>query len=1059
MRFIKYAVGITLALIVVVVLALVAAATLIDPNAFKGRIENQVAETTGRTLSIDGDIEWGFWPKIRLHTGPVELSNAPGFGDAPFLKLDEFEFAVATWPLVMSDIKMDAVKLYGFELNLEKNADGETNWDDLAGEGTKDDRGDEEDHGAGGGDLGDLPAIALGGVDIRDARITYRDASTGQDLALTEINASTGALELGDPVDLTVTMNIASAHPDIDGDAKLSTRVVYDLGAEHYVVDPLSFVSNLSGPRIPGGKTKLALSGVIDADLGAGTVDVTGLTFEGLDTTLAAKLVAFDLDRDRPSARGSLDVDGQDLAMIFRVLESPIADQLGRAPDRSFSVDVDFDANMREGKVAVPTLAAVLLGAKLGGELSASEADTDTPKVTGRLTAGGPDLPALIALAGQIQGDERLREAGQKLAAARDASFAFETAFDADLDSGRVEVSTLKARGLGLDLDGALAASNINADSGSIDGSLQLTGSDLSALFAAADQEGLADVVRSLTVDAGFSGTTADVAVSPLSAVLTVAGPTIPSGPADLELKAAAAGANLDAGTARVDALSITGLGLNLTGNLEAEKLTSEPEAKGDLKIAPFDLRAFLTSLETELPPMADATTLTRFALDTAFKGSTKRASIDRLKVELDDTTLTGKLAVTDLEKQSLTFDLDIDRIDADRYLPPPAQAGADAGSKPTANKPAAPVTPETAAAGAATELPLERLRSLDVQGDVSVGELKVSGATMEAIEVSIRAKDGDIRVDPLSARLYEGGYNGDIAIDATTDIPALTLASSLDGVKIRPLLEDLAGNGMIGGTANIDLDFRAAGATVEGLKKDLNGQAELDVSEGTIRGLTGLAKLGERVGGVASLMSGDIAGAARSADAGEAPKALYFTGLSATAVATDGVLTNDDLSLEAPLIRASGEGTLVDFHSNTMDYTTVVTIVATLQGEGGKSLEEITGLPLPMLRQLKGIPIEVRRYGPMDAAKTEVNWAKLSEKMPAGEFKDAIKTGDTLSRLKDDPESVVKEKLFDKLIGGEEDRAGETGSDTGTGAENAEPASPEDKVKDKAKELLKGLF
>jgi len=1061
MKFIKYAIGATVGLVVVVIALVFAVVTFVDPNAFKGRIEDQVAAETGRTLSIDGDIEWGFWPKIRLKTGAIALSNAPGFGDAPFLKLDEFEFAVATWPLVTSDIKMDAVKLYGFEVNLAKNAEGVTNWADLAGEGQRD---AEDDHGGGGGDLGDLPAIALGGVDIRDAKITYRDASTGQDLTLSKINVTTGPLELGDPVDLTMTMDLASKKPDIDGDANFSATIVYDLGAEHYVVEPMTFVSNLAGPRIPGGKTTLNLGGTIDADMGEGVVEVKGLSFSGLDTEMKTELTAFDLKRDKPGARGSVDIDGKDIALVFRILESPIADQLAAAPDRSFAFDLDFDANMREGNVAVPTLEASLLGTNVDGQLVASHADTEKPKVTGSLTAAGPDLPALVALAGQLAGDDALREMGSKLGSTRDKTFSFETAFDADLKSGKVAVSSLKGKGLGLTLDGGLTAANVNSDSGKIDGRVSLEGRNLKPLLAAAGQEGLGDVVQALSANAGFSGTTANLALAPLSVTTTVAGPTIPNGPVDLKLTAGSAGANLDDETASVKDLKITGLGLNLTGNLDASKITSAPEATGSLEIEPFDLRAFMTSLEQELPPMADPKTLTRFGLDTTFSGSTRKASIDRLAVVLDETRLTGTVSIDDLEKQSLRFDLEIDQIDADRYLPPPTKEAKGGDAKGTANKPA-PVTPETAAAGAATELPVEMLRALDVDGDIDIGQLKISGATMQAIKVSVRAKDGDLRVDPVSAKLYEGGYDGKIGLDATTDTPAVTIDSTLSGVKIRPLLEDVAGNGMIGGTADIALDFRGAGATPEAIQKSLNGEAKLSVSEGTIRGLTGLSKLGQRVGGVSSLMSGDVAGAARSADggSGDAPKELYFTGLSATAVAKDGVVTNDDLTLEAPLIRATGNGTLVDFHKNAIDYTTEVTIVATLQGEGGKSLEDITGLPVPMLRQLKGIPISVRRHGPLDAQKTEVDWAKLTASMPDGNLKDAFKTGDTLNRLKENPGDVVKEKLFDKLLGGKKtEEAAPAPSDAGGDAPAAAPEAPksaEDEVKDKAEKMLKGLF
>ena len=42
--------------------------------------------------------------------------------------------------------------------------------------------------------------------------------------------------------------------------------------------------------------------------------------------------------------------------------------------------------------------------------------------------------------------------------------------------------------------------------------------------------------------------------------------------------------------------------------------------------------------------------------------------------MKLDDTTMRGMLGVADFAAKALRFDLNVDRIDADRYLPPPTE-------------------------------------------------------------------------------------------------------------------------------------------------------------------------------------------------------------------------------------------------------------------------------------------------------------------------------------------------------------------------------------------------
>ena len=61
----------------------------------------------------------------------------------------------------------------------------------------------------------------------------------------------------------------------------------------------------------------------------------------------------------------------------------------------------------------------------------ASNIDSDTPAMKGKLKASGPDLPTLLQVAGQFEGgeDPKLKILGEKLSKASNKSFEVNTEF------------------------------------------------------------------------------------------------------------------------------------------------------------------------------------------------------------------------------------------------------------------------------------------------------------------------------------------------------------------------------------------------------------------------------------------------------------------------------------------------------------------------------------------------------------------------------------------------------------------------------------------------------
>ena len=93
-RSIKYF-FIFLALLLLVALAFVAT---FDANNYKPQIIEQVEAATGRTFSIDGDIDISIFPWIGLKIEGVSLGNDKGFKAKSFASIKQLDIKVNVLP-------------------------------------------------------------------------------------------------------------------------------------------------------------------------------------------------------------------------------------------------------------------------------------------------------------------------------------------------------------------------------------------------------------------------------------------------------------------------------------------------------------------------------------------------------------------------------------------------------------------------------------------------------------------------------------------------------------------------------------------------------------------------------------------------------------------------------------------------------------------------------------------------------------------------------------------------------------------------------------------------
>jgi AsmA protein len=586
---------------------------------------------------------------------------------------------------------------------------------------------------------------------------------------------------------------------------------------------------------------------------------------------------------------------------------------------------------MAQGTVAIPDVRMNLLGASIKGNVQAERVQTRTPLIKGNISAGGPDLPTLMQVAGKMAGESRLSDLGSQLARTGQKKFHADMAVDMDLEQGRVHVPNLDIAALGITLKGNVAASRLNAGDADLAGEVALEGKDLGRLLQALNQPALGDLLDTVTGQVRFNGNNRNLTLDPLNMRLGLAGKKIPGAPVFVTLDAPVQW-QMDPQRMEVPSFTLSGLDLAVSGGLTAENLQTSPEFSGNVAAAPFNLRQLAKKLAIALPETSDDKVFQKVGLETAFAGSATDIRLTGLSGVLDDTKLNGSMAVKNFSDPDITLDLAVDQINVDRYLPP---SSPDAKGKKQASK---PVTPETVAAGAGTEIPMEQLRNLKVNASLAVGDLVVSGASLSNVRAKLMAKDGIIDAAPLSANLYNGAYDGKVKLNATGNIPEITVDSTLKGIEVEPLLTDMTDKAMIRGTGDVTAALTTGGKTVDAMKQQLSGNLSFSFKNGAVKGFNA----GKFLRSLKSLRDN------RTFSVSEEEE-TDFTELTGNPVVTNWVVVLDDLSGKSPALRVSGTGTVLDIVKETIDYKAVITVVETSKGQAGKELTELAGISVPI--------------------------------------------------------------------------------------------------------------
>ncbi len=446
-------------------------------------------------------------------------------------------------------------------------------------------------------------------------------------------------------------------------------------------------------------------------------------------------------------------------------------------------------------------------------------------------------------------------------------------------------------------------------------------------------------------------------------------------------------------------------LGVSMSANVEPFSYSGSPQPKAKLRVAEFSLKELMQALDVEPPATADSSALSRLSLSANAAVGADALTLDAMTLELDDSIMVGSLSLPITEGGAIRFDLNVDTINLDGYMAPADNTVDDAGGGSDDD----------------IEIPADMIRGLNASGRFTIDRAFLSGMEFTNLELGLQSSGGKLRLNPLTAELYEGTYSGDVRIDASQDVPAISVNERLAGVNLSALAKSMFDQDNISGTINGSFILAGAGRNLASIRQDLDGTMSLELVDGAWEGTDVWYQL----------RSARAMFRQEPAPEPMLPARTEFTSVSATGTVTNGIFRNDDLIIKLPFLQLTGSG-IVDLPAAQVNYSVQARIFDNPELRSGISEGELADFTKTV------VPVKIT--GPLSSPSIRPDIEAV--------FRQQVEVA-----LEEQKEKL-KNRLLDRLFGGEDE---EQTNEEQPGEQNQEEADDlEEQLK---KKLLKSLI
>jgi AsmA protein len=309
-------------------------------------------------------------------------------------------------------------------------------------------------------------------------------------------------------------------------------------------------------------------------------------------------------------------------------------------------------------------------------------------------------------------------------------------------------------------------------------------------------------------------------------------------------------------------------------------------------------------------------------------------------------------------------------------------------------------------------------IRGLNANGSFKIARAYLSGMEFTDLELGLQSSGGKLRLHPIAAVLYDGTYNGDVRIDASRDIPSISVNERLADVNLASLAKAMFDQDNISGTIHGSFVLSGAGRNLAAIRQDLDGDMSIELNDGAWEGTDVWHQLR-----MARAMFRQ-----EPTPPPDLPARTEFTSVSATGKVTDGIFRNDDLLVELPFLQLTGKG-IVDLPAAQVNYSVEARVFDKPELMAGISEAELADFTKTV------VPIKIT--GPLASPSVRPDIEAIFQQQVEGAL--------------EEQKEELKNRLIERLLGGDEKEQADENQ-----IEEAEEESLEDQLKRK---LLKDLI
>lgn len=621
-KFIKYALISIVSVVVLGAIAVTLLVTLVNPNRFKPFIEKAVYESTGRKLTLSGDISWKIYPNLGVTVRDVSLSNPAGFKTPNLVALNSADVSVGLIPLLSNHVVVKTLAVDGLDLALIKQ-NGVNNWTFVppASESSQ-----------ASGDAGKPQAFQLEMKDfsLSNSSIHFDDFDSNKHYGVdkTNLTVSTGfggvikfdqaadRLEL-DKVKLNyndlaigeLNFNLQQlANPQYVGDVVFTTLKLNAILNQFKIaeaqrkgmslLDNINFAGNLNGDK--------------------NNLTVKDLSFNFADK-LKGKTSVVVKDFAKPTYNGSIELDKFNLNQLLDSLNIAVAARKNKPLLNNVAISSDgFSGDMQNIRLKGLKVSA-------GDTLKASFGTLQVQNFSNPNVSGDVNIPTFNL-------NQTLDGLGIAIAERKNKpllnSFAFSGGFNATPNAANLSNVKLSAGGLVNAALGKLAVQNFSKPT--VSGDINLPNFNLNktldGLGIAVAERKNKPLLNSFAFSGGFNAT-------PNSANLS----------------------NVK-----------TSFGSNLSATLGKLAIQdfANPKISGDINLPTFSLNNVMRQVGMTPPVLSNPKLLDTFALNSGFAATKNSLNLTSMRFKLANSNVNGNLNLSSFAPVAFNENLIIDQVD-----------------------------------------------------------------------------------------------------------------------------------------------------------------------------------------------------------------------------------------------------------------------------------------------------------------------------------------------------------------------------------------------------------